>query len=334
MVRLISCLVWVGLLAALPAPAIAQTVTAPPETRAEVLQRAREDKRQSATPYEPNALERAMRLAEVRLTRVLAAPDGFYPKIGSLTTGSGFAFGAGYRNRQLFNREGAIGAWAAGSLKNYWAVEGRFDIPDLAGGRLSFGTYARRNNYPQEDFFGIGPDSLRSDHSSFRFRDTMVGSRVGVKAAPIATFGGGLEYARPDRGQGPEQIPPDDRHAVRRHVCARIVGRRDHLRSHERVSRHRLPGTQKRPAGRLVSPRCQPLQRTIRSVHVQPFRRGSASVREHPRRTPGARRPAVCLDIRPGPWGPRAVLSTCRRSAGTIRCAGFAITGSADRTRF
>ena len=203
MVRLISC--WFGWvwLAALPAPAIAQTATAPPETRAEVLQRAREDKRQSATPYEPNALERAMRLAEVRLTRVLAAPDGFYPKIGSLATGSGFAFGAGYRNRQLFNREGAIGAWVAGSLKNYWAVEGRFDIPDLAGGRLTFGTYARRNNYPQEDFFGIGPDALRSDHSSFRFRDTMVGARVGVKAAPIATFGGGLEYARPivDRGR-------------------------------------------------------------------------------------------------------------------------------------
>jgi len=41
MVRLISCWVWVGLLAALPAPTIAQTAAAPPETRAEVLQRER-----------------------------------------------------------------------------------------------------------------------------------------------------------------------------------------------------------------------------------------------------------------------------------------------------
>jgi len=200
MVRLISW-VWVGLLVAAPAIAIAQTA-APPETRAEVLQRAREDKRQSAAPYEPNALERGMRRAEVQLTRVIAAPDGFHPKLGSLTTGSGFAVGAGYRNRQLFDREGAVTAWAAGSLKKYWAVEGRLDLPDLADGRLMFSTYARRNNYPQEDFFGIGPQALRSDHSNYRFRNTLVGARGAVKPAPIATFGGGLEYLRPEVDTG------------------------------------------------------------------------------------------------------------------------------------
>jgi hypothetical protein len=202
MVRLISCWVGVGLLAAAPAPTIAQTATAPPETRAEVLQRAREDKRQSATPYEPNALERGMRIAEERLTPLLSAPDGLHLKLGSLTTGSGFSIGAGYRHRRLFDREGAIAVWAAGSLKNYWAVEGRFDMPDLAGGRLTFGSYARRNNYPQEDYFGIGPDSRRIDHTSFRFTNTLVGARVGVKPAPIATFGGGLEYQRPVVGTG------------------------------------------------------------------------------------------------------------------------------------
>jgi hypothetical protein len=203
MARAIDLLLCASLALGVPATATAQTPSDPAATRAETLRRAREEKRQSMTPYQPNALEKGMRLAEQRLTPLLAAPDGVHPKLGSLATGSGFAFGAGYRNRRLLDREGAITAWAAGSLKKYWAVEGRFDMPDLAGGRLTFGTYARRNNYPQEDFFGIGPRALRSDHTSFRFRNTLIGARVGVKPAPVATFGGGLEYLRPvvDRGR-------------------------------------------------------------------------------------------------------------------------------------
>jgi hypothetical protein len=197
MARAIAFCMCFGLVTTAPVPAFAQSSAAPPETRAEVLQRAREDKRQSATPYEPNALERGMRLAEDRLTPLLAAPDCFHLKLGSLTTGSGFAYGAGYRNRRLFDREGAITAWAAGSLKRYRAVEGRFDLPDLADGRLSFGTYARHNNYPQEDFFGVGPQARRGDHSNYRFRNTLAGARAAVKPAPIATFGGGIEYLRP-----------------------------------------------------------------------------------------------------------------------------------------
>ena len=202
MARLIAFCMCVGIAAAAPVPAFAQTAAAPPETRAELLQRAREDKRQSATPYEQNALERGMRLAEVRLTRVLAAPDGFHPKLGSLATGSGFAFGAGYRNRQLFDRKGAINAWAAGSLKKYWATEVRFDMPSLAADRLMLGVRARRQSYPQEDFFGVGPGARRSDHTSFQISNTIVGGRVGVRAAPKLTVGAGLEYSRPDVGPG------------------------------------------------------------------------------------------------------------------------------------
>ena len=42
-------------------------------------------------------------------------------------------------------------------------------------GWLTFGTYARHQDYPQEDFFGIGPDSRRDEHTSFRIVNTMVG---------------------------------------------------------------------------------------------------------------------------------------------------------------
>jgi hypothetical protein len=207
MTRLIALWVLVGIVSAAPATAIAQTA-AQPQTRAEELRRLREEKQKTVAPYVPNALERGMRIAEERLTRVLAAPDGLHPKLGSLTTGSGFSVGAGYRNRRLFDREGAISGWVAGSLKRYWAAEGRFDLPNLADGRLTFGTYARRNNYPQEDYFGIGPEARRDDHANFRFTNTIVGARVGVKPAPIVNFGGGIEYLRPVVGTGQNKALP------------------------------------------------------------------------------------------------------------------------------
>ena len=188
-------------------------------------------------------------------------------------------------------------------------------MPDLAGGRLLFGTYARRNNYPQEDYFGIGPDARRIDHSSFRFTNTLVGARVGVKPAPIATFGGGLEYQRPVVGSGQNERLPIDRRSVRRYVRPWIV-RPAQLRSYERVPRDRLPATEERPAGRLVPPRGQPLRRADRSVHVQPFRRGPSSIREHPRRAPRACRAIFRLDIRAGFRGARPVLpDACARRA-------------------
>src|SRR5688572_317517 len=200
MARLIALYVCMGLAAA--APATAQPASAPPETRAEVLQRAREEKRQSATPYEPGALERGMRLAEERLAPLLVGRDGVHWKLGSLTTGSGFAYGMGYRHRRLLDREGALNLWAAASLKKYWAAEARFDMPSLAAGRLMLGVRARRQSYPQEDFFGVGPGSRRGDHTTFQISNTIVGGQVGVRAAPRLTIGAGVEYSRPEVGRG------------------------------------------------------------------------------------------------------------------------------------
>src|SRR5689334_2369129 len=76
----------------------------PAATRAELLRREREA--QQLKPYEPTGLERAMDVAENRVQPFLVR-DGVHWKLGSITTGSGFAYGAGYRNRRLFDGQGA-----------------------------------------------------------------------------------------------------------------------------------------------------------------------------------------------------------------------------------
>ena len=203
MVRLARSWLCVILAIGSPAYVLAQApAPASPQTREESLKLAREEKQKSLVPYTPNALERSMRLAEEHLAPLLTARDGIHMKLGSLATGSGFAFGGGYRHRRLFDREGAFNVWGAASLKKYWAAEGRFDMPDLADGRLEIGTYLRWQDYPQEVYFGVGPAARRGDETSYQLKNTLVGGRVGIKPSSVVTFGGGLEYSRPVLGPG------------------------------------------------------------------------------------------------------------------------------------
>jgi outer membrane protein assembly factor BamA len=200
------------LAAAASAPATAQTPAADvPETRQEALELARKEKQNTVVPYTRNALERGLDIAENKVAPLIFYRDGIHLKFGSLTTGSGFAYGGGYRHRRLFEREGEFTGWAAASLKRYWALEGRFDLPDLANGRLDISSYARYNDYPQEVFFGVGPSARRADETRYELKNTLIGGRVGIKPSPIVRLGGGLEYSRPEIGPATNrQVPSID----------------------------------------------------------------------------------------------------------------------------
>src|ERR1700752_986855 len=101
----------VSLLARAPRPAAAQE----PTTRAEALRQARNEKQKILTPNRSDGLQKALNQIE-NPPGFLNNRDGIYPKIGSLTTGSGFALGVGYRNRQIFKRRGAFDVFGAGSF--------------------------------------------------------------------------------------------------------------------------------------------------------------------------------------------------------------------------
>src|SRR6185503_526301 len=120
--------------------------------------------------------------------------EGLYPKLGSLTTGSGFAYGAGFRDRDLFDKKGTVDVWAATSTRRYWATEARLTFPNLAHKRVLVETWAAHRDYPEEQFFGIGPDSARDSQTSYAIQSDLFGGRIGVRPHPIVLVGGGLEY--------------------------------------------------------------------------------------------------------------------------------------------
>src|SRR5687768_1984062 len=185
---------------ALAVPALAQTQDEP-RTRTEALQREREEKQQATKPYEANGLERAMRLGEGRIVPLLQR-DGVYAKLGSLTTGSGFAYGAGFRDRSLVKGRGSLDVWAAASLKKYWGLEARARYPLIAGDRVAIEGYARQYGYPQEEFFGLGPESRRIDQTAFDLHGLFAGGQLAAQAIGPLSFGAGIEYLRPSVDQG------------------------------------------------------------------------------------------------------------------------------------
>ena len=180
-----------------------------PATREEADRQRREEKAKETKPYEPNGFEKAMNFAEDKAIFILDR-EGFHPKLGSLTTGSGFAYGLGFRDRDLFSHTGALEIWGAGSVKRYWATEARLTFPRLANNHLHLETWASHRDYPQENFFGLGPDSERGDRSDYAIRTNHFGGRVGVRpTARHLLVGGGIEYLEPRLGAGKNDKYPD-----------------------------------------------------------------------------------------------------------------------------
>lgn len=156
------------------APAYAQE----PDTRAELLRREREQKATELQPPERSGLERLLldfergRLFE----RILNPAEGLYPKLGTITPGGGFSVGPAFRLPGQLGGHADVSAFAAGSVKKYWMVEGRLRMPRLAEERLSIDLHAQRYDFPEEDFFGLGPDSVRDDHVTYGLRSSVVGA--------------------------------------------------------------------------------------------------------------------------------------------------------------
>jgi outer membrane protein assembly factor BamA len=70
-------------------------------------------------------------------------------------------------------------------------------MPELADGRLLVELQAQRSDFPSEDFFGLGPESRRSDDVTYGLENTVVGARAGVRPTPWLMFAGRVDHLAP-----------------------------------------------------------------------------------------------------------------------------------------
>lgn len=134
--------------------------------------------------------------------------DGFYPRIGGLSPGSGLAGGAGYRrhlNWAYVDLSGAV------STKAYRGVDAGVGWVDTK--YVDVATKLTFRNDTQDDFYGVGIDTTDATRVNFGIRSTDVSTRAAAHVTPWLRVGADVGYYVP---------------AVRH-------GRDDHLRTIEAV---------------------------------------------------------------------------------------------------
>jgi hypothetical protein len=141
------------------------------------------------------------------LKRLSGDVDGWYPRLGGLTRGSGFALGPGYRTHVLNDRV-LVDMSAAVSTRLYKAVDLRARWLQAWNEGLEVWTDYRFEDYPQEDFYGMGPDTLPSMRTSYHFRGSDFVVRAHLKPLSWLKTGVHVGYLHPSIGPGSDNAFP------------------------------------------------------------------------------------------------------------------------------
>ena len=131
--------------------------------------------------------------------------DGWYPRLGGMTRGSGFAIGPGYRTHlgSVF-----VDLSTAISFKNYRAVDAKVRWFQAYGERFEFWTNYRLEDFPQEDFYGLGMSSLESNRVSYDLDSQDIRAIALYKPWSWLESGVRLGYTTPDVGPGSDKKFP------------------------------------------------------------------------------------------------------------------------------
>ncbi len=158
-------------------------------------------------PDEAGFLEKAKEWAEDHqiMERLNGEVDGWYPRLGGMTRGSGFVLGPGYRvhfGNVLVDLSVGI------STKTYKAADVKVRWLQAFDERVEFWTSYRFEDFPQEDYFGRGPTSLKANRTSYDFDSNQIQASGLFKPAPWLSFGTDIGYMAPDIGEGTDRNYP------------------------------------------------------------------------------------------------------------------------------
>jgi len=111
--------------------------------------------------------------------------------MGSVLSGGGPAFGAGYT--ALFGDTGRLEARAARSVRNYKGAEATLHLHKFAKNRVKVEMRANWLDVPSLAFYGVGNDSLKVDRGALFYKSTSVGVVTRLQAAKFFAVGVGLD---------------------------------------------------------------------------------------------------------------------------------------------
>jgi hypothetical protein len=137
--------------------------------------------------------------------------DGWYPRLGGMTRGSGFAIGPGYR-LHAFDDRIFVDLSTGISLKGYKAIDANVRWLQALGDRFELWTDYRYEDFPQEDFFGLGFASSQATRTSYDFDSVDFAVRGLFKPVGWGRIGTSVGYISPDIGSGTDKAFPSIEH--------------------------------------------------------------------------------------------------------------------------
>ena len=175
---------------------------------------ARLQKSQQLAPQKPNSIEVSLSMLErlnVAITEdpiglatgsenlnppkaIMPVPaDGLSVLVGGLTIESNLAAGIDYARQEVLKGRANFRASGRWSVRKYQRYVFEAEVPRLFGSSLFLNFKGIQRNYPDEDFYGIGPSSDLANRSDFRLDATDIGFATGLhlsRRLRLLAFGG------------------------------------------------------------------------------------------------------------------------------------------------
>ena len=138
--------------------------------------------------------------------RITGEVEGWYPRLGGMTRGAGFALGPGYR---WFVTDDMLVDVSAGiSFKGYKAADVEVRWLQAFDDRVELWTNYRFEDFSQEDFFGTGFDSSLDARTSYDFDSSEISAIGLVTPASWLETGVRVGYMSPEIGPGTDENYP------------------------------------------------------------------------------------------------------------------------------
>jgi hypothetical protein len=131
----------------------------------------------------------------------------FYPKFGTITTGGGIGLGGGYW-RSFANDNVLVNASAVLTMRGYRLGRADVSLPRLLKHRLELKGYARYRSFSQEDFYGVGPDSAKTDRTNYLIEETEAAAQAIWRPRPWLTVATQTAWLDPRVGRGTDRHQP------------------------------------------------------------------------------------------------------------------------------
>ena len=201
-------------LVAVAVPSLAQQPATGPTTREETIAAERNDKVADLWPERTSPIvDRANRLVERGFREGLDSGKGANgPQIvlGGMRSGQGFTAGMGYRRSDLWAERLGYRATGRATLQRAYLFDFNLDFQGLKTERTAVRWYTKYESSPDIDFYGLGNDSPKENHTSFSYDDLTTDVDAAYQALRHLEVGFTTGYLHADSSRGHDDFTPID----------------------------------------------------------------------------------------------------------------------------